>query len=99
MRWAKPAAEAGSPEAQALFAYILTSGPDELRDLDAADDWYRKSAAANCPQGHLGLGLALLRTATDNTAQAAAAEQLKLAADSSLPTSPPSASPTSARRR
>ena len=32
-RWARRAAEAGASEAQALLAYILTAGPEELRDF------------------------------------------------------------------
>ena len=50
---------------QALLGYLLTSGPAEMRDLDAADAWYEKSAAAGCPQGHLGVALAQLRNALD----------------------------------
>ncbi|MGI4946923.1 MAG: tetratricopeptide repeat protein, partial [Janthinobacterium lividum] len=49
--WASRAAEAGSPDGQALLGYILTSGPVELRDLDTADGWYARSAEAGCPQG------------------------------------------------
>ena len=86
MKWARQGAEGGSAEAQALLGYILTSGPDDLRNLAEADQWYDRSAAANCPQGHLGRGLSLLRSATDHEGHAAAASVLKKAADSGLPT-------------
>jgi uncharacterized protein len=35
-KWARRAAEAGSGDAQAILAYILSSGPEVMRDLDAA---------------------------------------------------------------
>ena len=80
-RWARSAAEAGSGDAQALLAYLMTSGPDAIRDLPAALEWYRKSAANGCAQGMLGLSLALLRDATnDDERAAAAAEMVKAAA-------------------
>jgi TPR repeat protein len=63
MKWARAAAEAGAAEAQALLGYILTSGPEDIRNLEEADQWYERSASAECPQGFLGRGLALLRTA------------------------------------
>ena len=56
--WARRAALAGAPDAQAMLAYILSSGPEELRDPDAALEWYRKSAEQNCPQGRLGYVIA-----------------------------------------
>ncbi|MEO9190145.1 MAG: SEL1-like repeat protein, partial [Acetobacteraceae bacterium] len=58
-RWARKAAEGGSADGQALLGYILTSGPETVRDADAAREWYRKSAEAGCPQGALGYALAL----------------------------------------
>src|SRR5215212_6869428 len=45
MRRARMAAEAGSGEAQAVFAFILSYGPAEMRDVDEADLWYERSAA------------------------------------------------------
>ena len=86
LRWSRLGAENGSAEAQALLGYILTSGPEELRNLPEADEWYAKSAKADCPQGHLGLGLSRLREAHDEAAQTAAAASLKRAADAGLPT-------------
>jgi TPR repeat protein len=61
LRWGRRAAEQGVAEAQALLGQILTSGPEALRNLEEAEHWYRRSAAAGCAQGSLGLGLALLR--------------------------------------
>ena len=61
MQRARMAAEAGSGEAQAVLAFILSSGPQDIRDLDEADLWYERSAAAGCPQGMLGYALALNR--------------------------------------
>ena len=40
-----------------VLGYILTSGPENLRNLEEADRWYVKSAAAGCPAGALGHGL------------------------------------------
>jgi len=85
--WARKAAESGSADGQALLAFILTSGPEEGRDLDAAEELYRRSAAADCPQGRLGLGLALLRKAAAVPELfAEAASQLGGAAEAGLPT-------------
>jgi TPR repeat protein len=59
--FAAKAAEAGSAEGQAILGYILTNGPEELHDLDAAHRWYELSAAAGCAEGSLGLALSLAR--------------------------------------
>ncbi len=83
--WAKRAAEAGSGDAQALMGYVLTTGPEEMRDLAAAEQWYRRSAAAGCPQGSLGLALALLRTEQPEQQKQAAVEMAH-AAQAELPT-------------
>src|SRR3954452_18910962 len=85
VRWAKAAAEAGSAESQALLGYVLTSGPEHLRDLAAADEWYRKSAEAGCPQGSLGHGLALMRKASTDEEKQKGAVQIALAAAANLP--------------
>jgi uncharacterized protein len=76
MRRARVAAEAGSAETQALSAFILSSGPPDLRDLDQADLWYERSAAAGCPQGMLGHALALNRKGGGETARREVAAQL-----------------------
>ncbi|MFT9090644.1 MAG: sel1 repeat family protein, partial [Gluconacetobacter sp.] len=59
--WAGGAAEAGSPDAQALYGYILADGPADMRDVVAAEGWFSRAAAAGCPQGYLGLGLVWMR--------------------------------------
>ena len=61
--WARRAAEGGSADGQAILGFILTSGPESLRDLDQAEEMYRRSAEADCPQGCLGYALTLLRKA------------------------------------
>ena len=60
-KWARLAAEGGSSEGQAVLAYILSAGPEELRNQEESDAWYQKSAAGGCPQGQLGYALALAR--------------------------------------
>ena len=55
-----------------MLGYILSSGADDLRDADAALEWYRKSAQQDCPQGRLGYGMALMMRA-DSPAKASAA--------------------------
>ena len=75
LRWARKAAEGGSADGQAVLGYILTSGPETMRDLDEAHHWYERSAAAGCPQGALGFALSLARTATTQEQQGLVAEQ------------------------
>jgi TPR repeat protein len=86
LKWARPAAEAGSPEGQALVGYILTYGPLHMRDLENAHRWYERSAAAGCPQGNLGYALSLARRATDDAGRRQVAEQLRHAAAAELAT-------------
>ena len=86
MQRARMAAESGSGEAQALLAFILSSGPQDMRDLNEADLWYERSAAAGCPQGMLGHALALNRKGGGETAQREVAMQLLgKAAEAGLP--------------
>nr|WP_243444130.1 tetratricopeptide repeat protein [Acetobacter persici] len=85
-RWARQAAEAGNPDAQALYGYILSAGPDDIRDPDQALLWYQKSADAGCLQGYLGLGLAALKGAQTYEQYAQAAVELQKAADGGLGT-------------
>ena len=59
------AAEASSAEGQALLAYVLTNGPRSARNRDEAHQWYERSAAGGCPQGHLGYALSLARRPKD----------------------------------
>ncbi len=84
--WARRAADAGSAEGQALLGYLLTSGPDSLRDVEAGEALYRRSAEAHCPQGHLGYALALLRQAQTPAMLAQAGEQLSKASEAGLGT-------------
>ena len=86
LHWARKAAEGGSADGQAVLGYILTSGPETMRDPDEAHRWYERSAAAGCPQGALGFALSLARTAKTPEQQAQVAENLRRAADAGLPT-------------
>jgi uncharacterized protein len=86
LKWARQAAEAGSSESQALLGYILTYGPEPMRDPEDADRWYERSAMAGCPQGNLGYALSLARRATDDEGRRRVADQLRRAAAAKLPT-------------
>ena len=86
LRWARKAAEGGSADGQAVLGYILTSGPEPMRDLDEAHRCYERSAAAGSPQGALGYALSLARTAPAPEQQTQVAEHLRRAADAGLPT-------------
>jgi TPR repeat protein len=82
--WARRGAEGGSAEAQALLAYILSCGPEALRDPAAARRWYARSAAAGWPQGALGHGLAILHQAESEGDRQEAARQIGIAAAAGL---------------
>ena len=84
--WARRAAEAGSPDGQVALAYILTSGPDAMRDLEEAHRWYEKAAASGSPQGALGYALSLARLAKSEDDQRHMVAQLRRAAEHGLPT-------------
>ncbi len=83
--WARKAAEANAPDGLALLGYILTAGPETLRNLDEAERLYKLSAEADCPQGYLGYGLALLRK-DDPTLYEEAIKWMRLAAAGGLAT-------------
>jgi TPR repeat protein len=83
-RWARMAAENSSAEGQAVLAFLLTSGPPEMRNLDEADCWYERSAAASCPQGMLGHALALARK-SNGELQCEEISYLARAAEAGLP--------------
>lgn len=51
---------ADTPEAMALLAFILTEGPEPMRDPAAGEALYRRSAEAGWPNGQLGLAVLLL---------------------------------------
>ncbi|PBB39956.1 hypothetical protein CK222_30835 [Mesorhizobium sp. WSM3866] len=82
---ATKAAEAGSATGQALLGYILTSGPEPMRDADAACKWYERSAAAGCAEGSLGFALALARRGL-SADRSRIADEVRRAADAGLPT-------------
>jgi TPR repeat protein len=84
--WAQRAAEAGSAQAQALLGYILTNGPESLRDFDEAYRCYERSAAAGCAQGHLGYAISLMRQDKDPRKWRRVAEEMRRASDGGLPT-------------
>lgn len=86
MTWARQAALAGSAKGQALLAYILTYGPEPIRDLDDGERWYKRSAAAGCPEGSLGYALSLARHAKDEEGWRLVGEQLNHATEAGLPT-------------
>ncbi|MGF7160894.1 hypothetical protein FHS85_002525 [Rhodoligotrophos appendicifer] len=84
--WARPAAEAGAPDAQAMMGFILTSGPDDLRNADDAFSWYAKSAAQNYPQGRLGFVIALMLRADTEEKKRAAYLELASVGKTGIPT-------------
>jgi TPR repeat protein len=86
LHWARLAGDAGSGDGQALVGYILTSGPEKLRDLDQARSWYARSSAADCPQGHLGYALALASQAKTPEERERVVALMRKAADAELPT-------------
>ena len=83
--WARRACEGGSAEAKAILAYILSSGPEEMRDLEQGDRLFREAAEAGSIQGHLGWGVARLRLAKSAEDSQAAAGHLKIAAAAQFP--------------
>lgn len=82
--WAQRAAEKGAPDGQALWAYILTDGPSELRDRTASRMWYERAAAGECPQGHLGLARALAAEAKSDSEWQRVVRHLRPAATAGL---------------
>src|SRR5579862_9765873 len=85
LHWARQAADAGSAKGQAMLAYILTGGPEAVRDLEAAHGWYERSAAAGCPEGCLGYALSLAPQINDEEGRRKVAMHLRQAAKAELP--------------
>ncbi len=85
-KWARRAAEGGSAEGQAVLGFILTSGPENLRNPAEGDRWYQKSAAGGCPQGQLGYALILARDTSNPETQAELLKHLSQAAEKGLST-------------
>ena len=50
-KWARRAADGGSGDGQALLGYILTSGPESLRNVEEAMRWYRAIGDRRLPAG------------------------------------------------
>ena len=86
IKWAREAADAGSANGQALLAYILTYGPELLRDLEKAHQLYERAAATGSAEGNLGYALSLARRATNEEDRRQVAEHLRRAAEAELPT-------------
>jgi len=82
--WTMRAAATGSAEAQALAGFIYTSGPPQLRDEAKAMHWYGLAAEAGSPQAHLGLGIAILKTATTEELTWAGVDHIRKAAAGEL---------------
>jgi TPR repeat protein len=82
---ASKAAAAGSATGQAILGYILTHGPERLRDATAAHRWYERSAAAGCAEGSLGLALSLAAKGLPED-RPQMVQELRRAADGGLPT-------------
>lgn len=82
---ATKAANAGSAKGQALLGYILTVGPADMRDLEAAHAWYERSADGGCPEGSLGLALSLARRNKGPAEKARMAVELHRASQAGLP--------------
>ncbi len=85
IHWARRAAETGSVHGQAVLAFILSSGPENLRDEEDAMRWYRRAAEAGSPQGALGLGIILARSAAGREELEVAAKWIRQAAEAGLP--------------
>lgn len=86
LTWSRQAAQAGSAQGQALLAYVLTNGPESMRDLEEAQRWYKQSASAGCPEGCLGYALSLARQSTDDETLGRIAGLLRQAAKAEIPT-------------
>ena len=84
-RWSKQAAEAGDAKGQATLGYVLTWGPEAIRDPEEAHRWYQRSAAAGCPEGCLGYALSLAPRVNDEEGRRQVAEYLRRAAEAGLP--------------
>jgi TPR repeat protein len=84
--WAKRAAEAGALDAQTILGFIYSSGPDSIRDLEAAHEHYRQSAEGGSAHGALGYAISLARLEPTPEGHAKAAVYLRQAADAEIPT-------------
>lgn len=85
LRWGLVAANRNSASGAALVAYVLTNGPEAVRDIVQSDNWYRRAADGDSPQGWLGHGMALMREARSEEDKAAGAAVILKAAEAGLP--------------
>ena len=69
-----------------MLAYVLTNGPEAMRDLEAAHGWYERAAAAGSPEGCLGYALSLAPRTNDAAGRRQVADYLGRAAQAMLPT-------------
>lgn len=84
LHWAELAATAGDAPSQALAGFIYANAPAPRRDEAKAEQLFKQAAAANVPQAHLGLAIALLRNATTDEPTFAGVEHMRLAAEGGL---------------
>jgi TPR repeat protein len=82
--WCRQAVAAGSAEAKALLAFILTAGPEARRDPAAGEALYREAAQAGWSRGQLGLAMTLLRGGTPEGAAASVGLLRSAAADGAV---------------
>lgn len=84
--WAKNAADQDLAEAQALYAYLLSTGVKDKEVIEEALSWYDKAIANDSAQGYLGKGLLLLRLGENQEDYAEAAKFLEVAAERKMGT-------------
>jgi uncharacterized protein len=80
-KWARHAALRGSPEGQAIFAYILSNGPDSLRNQEEAHLWYERAAAGGSANGKFGYALSLAQRSSSPVDREKIAELVRGAAE------------------
>lgn len=84
--WAKYAADQDFAEAQALYAYLLSSEEQDAKIIDEALQWYDKAIDHDSSQGYMGKGLLLLRIGKNDDDYAEAAKFLEIAAERKMGT-------------
>lgn len=85
LSWAERAAEGGDLEGMALAAYLLTQGPETLRDIPRGREFYQRAAEGGNVQGLYGHGITLLGTARTPEERSRAAAFIQQAAHGGLP--------------
>lgn len=84
--WAKNAADQDMAEAQALYAYLISTGVKDKEVIEEALQWYDKAIAKDSAQGYMGKGLLLLRLGENQEDYAEAAKFLEVAAERKMGT-------------